>query len=291
MTDTEERIAKLQKLLDRVLSRDDEPEEEPSEPQSEAKPEQDRSEPSNEKEEKEEEQKEEEQKEEEQKEEEQEEEPKVEQRVASPPPEPPAVLESRSRLVAAGSSEPVEELSDEDLIPESKVPSSAELDDAMPLVRRSRVAPEPVIAPPRLEPDEEEEDLSDGRIVLGLEDVQIADDPSVSDEERLAAEIAAEEVQSGEIEEDAPTSSRRPIVLSAEERHSPPPESGKQVAAPPVSVDEVTAVRKSSSPPAGEPDVIRPEIPAAAPVATFSGEPSALRPASFGELLDEALRL
>ena len=278
MTDTEERIAKLQKLLDRVLSRDepeDEEEEKPPEAAAEAKPEENGADPP---------------KEEARREEDQP--TKVAERPASPPPpEPPAALESRSRLVAAGSSpESVEELSDEDLIPDSRTPSSTDLEDAVPLVRRSRVPAEQVVVPPRREREEDEE-LSDGRIVLGLEDVQIADDSIMSDEERLAAEIAAEEVQSGEIQEDAPTSSRRPIALSAEERHTPPPESGKQVAASPVSDEEVTAVRKSSAPPAAGPDVIRPEIPASAPVAAFTGAPTVKRPASFGELLDEALRL
>jgi hypothetical protein len=267
MSDTEERIAKLQKLLDRVLSRGDE------EPEDEEKSVENGTEV--------------------QEKPKEEEEPKKAEEP--PPPEAPAALESRSRLVAAGSApESAEELSDSDLIPDSKVPSS-ELDtDAVPLVRRSRAPADPpsaMIAPPRRDREEDEE-LSDGRIVLGLEDVTISDDSMMTDEERLAAEIAAEEVQSGEIEEDAPTSSRRPIALSAEERHTPPPESGKQVAAAPVSSDaEVTAVRKSSSPPAAGPDVIRPQIPPAAAVGSFSGEAGPARPASFGELLDEALEL
>jgi hypothetical protein len=214
--------------------------------------------------------------------------------VVQGPPEPAApettALESRSRLVAA---DPVEELSEEDLIPESKTPPPSDLESAVPLVRRSRAPAEPQPQARRTRTPEEE--LSDGRIVLSLEDVQISDDSLMSDEEHLAAVIAAEEAQSGELEQDAPTSSRRPIALETrvtedEPHHTPPPESGKQVAAPPTSDDEVTAVRKSSAPPPETVDVIRPEL-AQGGVATFTGVASAPRPASFGELLDEALRL
>jgi hypothetical protein len=294
MTDTEERIDKLQKLLDRVLSRGDEDDtgagatvvtevpvaqpgemrdETPQPAEEEARaaveevaavaPEKEQAPV-------------------EEKRDEESVEPEKPAEAA------PAPLESRSRLVAAPP-ESAEELSEDDLIPESRVPAS-EREDAVPLVRRSRVPVEPRTTGRRVR--EADEELSDGRIVLGLEDVQISDESLMSEEERLAAEIAAEEVQSGEIEEDAPTSSRRPIAIETIPRDEPP-ESGKQVALAPASGEEVTAVRKSSTPPAPEPDVIRPDLGAvaAAPVAQFTGASPAARPSSFGELLDEALRL
>jgi hypothetical protein len=268
MSDTEERIAKLQKLLDRVLSRDDELEDEPvglpeQKPEEEIPTKVAKNEELD----------------------------KVEDDAAQAAPEPP--LESRSRLVAAtpapDSSDElsgVEELSEDDLIPDSKSPS--EIEDAVPLVRRSR-GPAEAAALRREKPEREE--VTDGRIVLGLEDVQVEGDAALTDEERLAAEIAAEEVESGEIAEDAPSSSRRPIALSDEERHSSPPESGKHATVAPASADDVTAGRTSSAPPAAGPDVIKPEMPAVSSVAAFAGELPAPRPRSFGELLDEALRL
>jgi hypothetical protein len=122
-------------------------------------------------------------------------------------------------------------------------------------------------------------------------------DPVLTEEsdKGLAEEIAAEEVQSGELLEEAPTSSRRPIADADREpeddrapRHTPPPESGKQVAAPLASESEPSAVRRSSAPPA---DVIRPQMPAGARVASFSGIPTVTRPATFGELIEEAFNL
>ena len=287
MTDTEERIAKLQKLLDRVLSRGDEEGGEPEakeEPISEPADTQDET-PQAKREEAA-------PAEDAQRSEEKNEEKAEAERAEEEKPEPAeataAPLESRSRLVAAPP-ESAEELSDEDLIPESKAPMS-EREDAVPLVRRSRVPVEARAAQRRVR--EEHEELSDGRIVLGLEDVQISDESLISEEERLAAEIAAEEVQSGEIEEDAPTSSRRPIAMEVIAREEPP-ESGKHIAVAPVSDDEVTAVRKSSAPPAPGPDVIGADLAAApsAPVAQFTGTTPASRPATLGDLLDEALKL
>ena len=72
----------------------------------------------------------------------------------------------------------------------------------------------------------------------------------------LAASAAPPAPPANEIEEPAPSSSRRPIAAEAPEvtygeesapRHTPPPESGKQVAAP--SVIPAASARKSSIPP------------------------------------------
>ena len=299
MTDTEERIAKLQKLLDRVLTRaEPEPEEEPDPP---AEPAEDRNgettqvsetgtpaqtadaapiDPV----------------------------PAAEAAPPAVPPPPvempaprapeedhPIPLESRSRLVIA-QAESAEELSDDDLVPASEGP-----DEAMPLVRRSRRAPG------EMEPTEElasEELVSEGRIQVSLEDVQMIDgERAMREAESLAAEIAAEEVHSSELQEDAPASSRRPIATESiardEEysspRHTPPPESGKQVAVAPGFDDEsppASARNSTTAPPSAmrDPDVVRPELAAGARVPTFT-EPSSSHAPTFGELLDVALSL
>src|SRR5512140_557871 len=114
--------------------------------------------------------------------------PSVHKAAESKEPEPaaPPALESRSRLVSAQAD--AEELSDDDLVPASE--SSDHLETAVPLVRRSK---RPADEPPK---QAEAEPLSEGRIPVGLADVQLAAD----DEKSLAEEIAAEEVHSSEIE-------------------------------------------------------------------------------------------
>src|SRR5262249_44882097 len=156
------------KLLDRVLSRD-EPEEE-EEPEAPPPPPPDS-------------EKKEEAKAEENGAEKKEETGDRAAQVPPEPPSPPTPLESRSRLAAAP--EPTQELSGEATPPDARV----DVEDAVPLVRRSRAPAEPQVVAVRRDRDSEEE-LSDGRIVLGVEDVQISDDSLMSDEERLAAEIA-----------------------------------------------------------------------------------------------------
>lgn len=187
----------------------------------------------------------------------------------------PAALGSGSRLLTA-LPEP-EELSEDDLVPAS---NEAEVTEAaaVPLVRRSK------------RPHEDEEPLSEGRTPLSLADVQT---PEEAAEQSLAEQIAAEEARSGEIEEETPVSSRRPIDTG--EAAGGPPESGKQVAASPYDAAPPGA-RKSTMPPAGGPaparedDVIRAALPAAARVAQFT-TPALPRPPTFGELVDRALEL
>jgi hypothetical protein len=265
----EERIAKLQKLLDRVLTRG-EPEEgaessgplngehtqvsgdaEPAPPPPDGTPALERvADPSDHK--------------------------VVDVKDDEPP--VPAALESRSRLVTAQPDGEAEELSPDDLVPASE--SSSELEAAaVPLVRRSK---RPVT---ELERRDEAEPLSEGRIPLNVSDVHLADDA----EKSLVEEIAAEEIHSGEIEEEAPISSRRPIDMESGARSDEsPPESGKQVAAAPF--DDPSSRR--SGPPSGRvgPDVMRAEPSSSTKVASIV-PPVPPRPATFGELLELALEL
>jgi hypothetical protein len=305
MTDTEERIQKLQKLLDRVLARDDgeglaetpgeAPTIEEKKHESPAKGaagedataevevpyrKQDYAK-------------------------------EVEEVSKSSPPaaapkedgeEAAAALESRSRLVSASAptdrdSQGTLEVTEADLIPDSEAPDAPE--SAMPLVRKSRG------------PSSGHERVSEGRISLD-DAVPISSRSLIEDVGTLAEEAATEEVASSELVDEAPTSSRRPIAIPEEEysapRHTPPPESGKQVAAPSLSGGETTGVRKSAGPPALpasaipaaqpaapaplEPDVLRSTLPEAAKVASIEGTPAVTpRPKTFGELLDLALDL
>ena len=152
-----------------------------------------------------------------------------------------------------------------------------------------------------------------------------AEDYTDEDEELLAAvaaeELAAEaDITEDEIEEPAPSSSRRPIVTDVEledepdedsaPRHTPPPESGRQVAAPPVMqrdfTPEVTGVREARRPtsapppparlptpppPALMPEVTRTALAASDAVASFVHAPPPFKAYTFGELLEAALEL
>ncbi len=193
----------------------------------------------------------------------------------------PDALESRSRLVSAQTD--AEELSPDDLVPASE--SSSELEAAaVPLVTRSR---RPSI---ELRRAEEQEPLSEGRTPLSVDDVQIGEEA----EKSLAEEIAAEETHSGEIEEEAPISSRRPIDSDGDARAhegDAPPESGKQVAAAPFE-GPTSSARKSASPSSGRvgPDVLRAEMPSSNRLGSIV-PPVPPRPATFGELIDLALDL
>jgi hypothetical protein len=200
----------------------------------------------------------------------------------------PLALESRSRLVTAQPDADAEELSPDDLVPASE--SSSELDAvAVPLVRRSK---RPIIVPAH---DPDKEPLSEGRVPLNLQDVQIEDE-----EKSLAEEIAAEEVHSGEIgeheeEEEAPVSSRRPIdsEAAAREEDDSPPESGKQVAAAPFDAPQSgeSRARKSNQPPTSGrvgPEVMRTELSSSTRVGSIV-PPVPPRPATFGELIERAL--
>jgi hypothetical protein len=274
----EERIAKLQKLLDRVLTRGEAEEspasEEPSNGEQTQISEGPLPDPPHE-------------------------EPVVQalERSADPsdhkvltdePPSVPVPLESRSRLVAAQPE--AEELSDDDLVPASESPDM--LEAAVPLVRRSKRPTEDAATADHAhahahDHEHEHEPLSEGRIPLNLNDVQVQDEH----EKSLAEEIAAEEVHSGELEEEAPISSRRPIDGESSARDADdesPPESGKQVSVAPYD-SPPSGARKSATPP-DAPDVIRPEIPPSGKVASITALPAA-RPATFGELIDASLDL
>ncbi len=266
----EERIAKLQKLLDRVLTRS-EPEEEPESsgalhgehtqisegPPADALPADAQEEPALER--------------------------TVDPSVHKEP-EPkeaelqaPAALESRSRLVSASTE--AEELNEDDLVPASE--STDQLEAAVPLVRRSKRAAAET-------PKEDAEPLSDGRFPVGTGEIQL-----VSEEEQsLAEEIASEEIHSSEIEEDAPISSRRPIDSESATRvvDESPPESGKQITAAPY--ESPPSGRKSTSPPSAsrDHDVIRAELPPSGKVASIT-PPLHPRPVTFGALVDLTLDL
>jgi hypothetical protein len=116
-------------------------------------------------------------------------------------------------------------------------------------------------APPALAPDDSDVEVSSEVVEVDI-DVDVDEMVGMESGAQLAADHASmppdelEEVHSvappaNELEEPAPASSPRPIVEAeayAEEsapRHTPPPESGKQVAAPSVQ----PAARKSSVPP------------------------------------------
>jgi hypothetical protein len=104
-----------------------------------------------------------------------------------------------------------------------------------------------------------------------------------------------------EVEEPAPTSSPRPIgptvtsyvtsTTDEEEsapRHTPPPESGKQVAVASVKPEP----RLSSIPPATKgPEITRADLSQAAGVAAIEGAVPTFRVSTFGELLDASLGL
>jgi hypothetical protein len=134
---------------------------------------------------------------------------------------------------------------------------------------------------------------------------------------------APEVIEAGE-EEEPPASSRRPIAIEPKLEelafgeaapvepgpHTPPPESGRQVAAPPVDLDfegEFTGVRprepeavavtvlETSEAKERKPAVLAPEATAAklsgaAPV-IFEGSAPVFKPSTFGELLDATLML
>ena len=200
----------------------------------------------------------------------------------------PAALESRSRLVSAptnlaGSDDELPELS-ETLQPDALV---------------SPAASGPSIA---LRSDRDDVELEVG----GSEEIDTGDFPP----DDVDALRALEDI------EPAPASSRRPIALAEPEvepeadsapRHTPPPESGRQKAAPSVdarkSAHEVTGVRRASAPslpvevaptpehPTLVPDVTRVGLSANSAVASFLEVDRAPEAATFADLLDQSLML
>jgi hypothetical protein len=157
----------------------------------------------------------------------------------------------------------------------------------------------------------------------------LAPDPDVSDGPEITVSEVSEAPEITEVlEEEPPASSRRAIAVEPKLEelafgeaapmepgpHTPPPESGRQVAAPPVDLDfegEFTGVRprdaeasaipivseapKTEAEAAAAPLALAPEpivakLPSAAPVA-FRGAAPSFSPATFGELLDATLSL
>jgi hypothetical protein len=195
----------------------------------------------------------------------------IEEPSVPPPPMPEAdrrvseteIFESRSRLVTAA---PV------------ALPEAPDDDESL----RQTPAPEP---PP-----------SEPTLPLG--------------DARAASAASLDEIEE---EEAAPSSSRRPI--SVEEKlkqlaeddgvHVPPPESGRQPAVPPIPLafaPDETGVRRSDDllqPTRIAPDAARPtpisgnalDAAASESVAAFVGKPPSPRPATFGDLIDQALKL
>lgn len=192
-------------------------------------------------------------------------------------------VESRERIVAAS------ELRAEEAVPDS-APISAE-------------PPFPVVAKGERPPAEPLQ-------------AEAAEGPEIT--------VSVTEVE--EAEEEPPASSRRPIALEPKLEelafgeaapvqpppHTPPPESGRQVAAPAVDLDfdgEFTGVRPrepeavavtvlgdapkpkpAEAPMNLSPETTAPKLPGAAAVA-FEGAAPVFQPATFGELLDATLVL
>jgi hypothetical protein len=169
----------------------------------------------------------------------------------SPPPprEVEVPLESRARLVAAPQSEPPMELDADEVI---------ELDDRH-VVREEQ--PAPAITPISMAPPSSGPNSAD--MTKDALDVAAARAAIAEQQRQIVAQPPAEEP-----EEAPPPSSRRPIAEPAETpqeaqievQHAapltPPPESGKQVAAEPLSFDDdQTGVREAPVRPAQEPSI------------------------------------
>jgi hypothetical protein len=129
-------------------------------------------------------------------------------------------------------------------------------------------------------------------------------------------DVTEVEVVEEEEEEEAPISSRRTVAHQPEERlaemafggeepraplHTPPPESGRLPAAPPVDFDQdITGVRSATpgSPHRGPevrpelvPEVVRAEAPPSDTVAEMIADAQRFAPATFLALLDASLAL
>ncbi len=194
--------------------------------------------------------------------------------AVEPVPADSGTLESRERLVAAASS--------------SHTTDEATEADAIPPVR-----------------------AGEGPVVHAASD----DAPEI---EVATAEVDVTGTIETEVEEEEPpVSSRRPIAVEPRlaelafgeappppVAHTPPPESGRQVAAPPVDLDfegESTGVRTTPSAPPGPvarpapsavvPEVTRASLEGKGEVASFTGNVPVQKPSNLGELLDATLDL
>lgn len=212
-------------------------------------------------------------------------------------------------------------------------PSEPALPQPQALESRSRLLSAPIALDDEKLDELSQDDVSSGlsaparardssALRIGVTDITEPDDAGYDE---LGEPHEQEKAAANEIEEPAPSSSRRPIVSEAPSpgetsddappRYTPPPESGKQVAAVPVieralipdvstpsdswSSPEITAVRRSSAPEPGAPpapgplslEISRPAIAPSDNVASIVSAPPVLRAATFGELLDATLEL
>jgi hypothetical protein len=141
----------------------------------------------------------------------------------------------------------------------------------------------------------------------GLDEEEEGMDASLSDSVADLDVVAAGGAKDDEEDEELPASSRRPIQIQppleevfnesakASPSHPVPPESGRQIAAPPVmdfegDLSGVRSVAAADAAPHVElkAEVTRPVVATASP-AVFHGEVPAFQPATFGELLDATL--
>jgi hypothetical protein len=152
--------------------------------------------------------------------------------------------------------------------------------------------PDPTIPPPSMEPSSRELEsrsrlVSAPPVTLEDEEVHAMPTAAASGPVNLAGPDA-------DIDEPAPSSSRRPI--SVEEKlkqlaedddavHVPPPESGKVPAAPIINLDEPDVT------PPLRPETARATLPDAAEVASFIGDTPRGEAVTFGALLDATLAL
>lgn len=265
--------------------------------------------------------------------------PPGEQHVSAPPQAAyaSAPAEALSGYDGAGSDGDAElEISSE------TVDIDIDVDEPMPMESGAQPVAQQTMPPDDLEDEAEEQPM--------------ATQPSQRSIEPELEDVAAAAPLANEIEEPAPSSSRRPIASEepaaeayeegSAPRHTPPPESGKQVAAPsvhpagrvsaappsleghtliggwrepglggaqithgfssgasgvrvpaPVGMGTEPRVGDTQQPPARASgarftaDVVRPELTADANVASFKGAAAIARPATMGELLDLTLGL
>jgi len=199
---------------------------------------------------------------------------------------------------------PVEPVVAKAAAPEPRTPAPASVEVAAK-------AASPSLAPdPNVDVDVEVEEGMAEVDLDGLDDEEGGDaslSDSVADLDVVAAGASADDDEEDELE--LPASSRRPIQIqapleesfndsaSAAPPHPVPPESGRQIAAPPVldfegDLSGVRSVAAADAAPHVElkADVTRPVVTTASP-AVFHGEVPAFHPATFGDLLDATLGL
>jgi hypothetical protein len=196
-----------------------------------------------------------------------------------------------------------------------------------------RYAPDPEATPVEPEASPEPELMSQAASAERTPEPESAHEPEPASE--AGPSLHAPDVG----EQEPPASSRRPIAVESkledlafgdatapEAPHTPPPESGRQIASPPVDLDfdgdstgirskeqedvEVTVIGTPPPPPplpapveaavhepappevvVGAPEVTHAILPDAPVAVVFAGSAPAFKPASFGELLEATLAL